>query len=773
MFGKSEIYPYIVLERSVVFPGETVPVVLEGEQVIKKIEEAAKGERKLILLFRKPGKEMSIAETGTLVQTFQHFHLAPGVVTMTVGGEKRVKIDIGSVDQKKNSGNIEFEKVEENYPRSVELDALARSVSSQFRKYVQAEGTLPLQIVNELLKEYVAPDRIADIVASAVRLNYSQKLDLLNTYDVRKRLDFLNSNLAHELRVIETEKKIQSEMSKEIGKEQREMILREQLKAIERELGISKEKEEYEELEKKIKTVGMGKENEKRALEELDRLRKMPTFAPEISYLKTYLAWLTDLPWSEETKDKIDIAKAQKILDEDHYGLEKAKERVLEYLAVKKMTKGKSRGTIMCFVGPPGTGKTSVGKSIARALGRKFTRISLGGVRDEAEIRGHRRTYVGAMPGRIIQGMKNAGTKNPVFMLDEIDKVGADFRGDPAAALLEVLDPEQNNSFSDHYIEMPYDLSQVIFITTANILDTIPGPLLDRMEVIEFPGYTSAEKFRIAQKYLIPRVFEQSGLEKKKLEFSDESLAKIIEKYTREAGVRGLERTIAEVARKVARKIAEGKMRSKEIITATNVSEYLGPEKFQLTMREEIDEVGVSTGLAWTPTGGEIILIEVSIVPGDGKLTLTGQLGKVMQESAKAALSYVRSRSSQLRFDKNFFKNSDVHIHVPSGAIAKDGPSAGIAIATALASSLTRRKVKKEVAMTGEVTLRGRVMEIGGVKEKILAAHRAGVEVVILPKENEKDLRDVPEEVRKQLEFEFVMHMDEVLAKALKTKNLN
>lgn len=768
MPNKSHNYPYIILERSVVFPGETVPLVLEGDRIIKKIEEAAKGDRRLVLLFRRRLKAKEVSPIGVLVQAYQHWHLAPGVVTMTVAGEKRVKIDVEKLNQKGIAGDVDIRIIEEEVERTIELDALARSASNQFRKFVQMEGTLPLQIVNELLKDHISPARVCDIVASAIGLSYTQKLAVLETLDVKKRLEILNSYLARELRVIETEKKIQSEISKEIGKEQKELLLREQLKAIERELGISKEKEEYEDLEKKIKAAGLGKEYGETVLKELDRLKKMPVFAPEVSYIKTYLSWIVDLPWNKRTKDILNIKRAQKILDEDHYGLEKAKERVLEYLAVQKLTKGKSRGTIMCFAGPPGTGKTSVGKSIARALGRKFTRVSLGGIRDEAEIRGHRRTYVGALPGRIIQGIKNAATKNPVFMLDEIDKVGMDFRGDPSAALLEVLDPEQNNAFSDHYIEIPFDLSEVIFITTANILDTIPPALQDRMEVIEFPGYTMEEKFSIAKQYLLSRVFSANGLTKRRLELEDGAIKKIIEKYTREAGVRNLERSLSEIARKVARKIAEGRERKKIVIRDTDVPQYLGPEKFHLAMREEIDEVGVSTGLAWTPTGGEIIFIEVAIVPGQRNLVLTGQLGKVMQESAKAALSYVRSKSKELKFDKNFFQKSDIHIHVPSGAIAKDGPSAGIAIATALASALTKKKAKKEIAMTGEVTLRGKVLEIGGVKEKVLAAHRAGVEMIILPAENEKDLVDVPEEVRKKLKFRFAKHMDEVLGLALK-----
>ena len=546
-----------------------------------------------------------------------------------------------------------------------------------------------------------------------------------------------------------------------LGKMQKEMLLKEQLKTIEKELGMDKEGGEAGDLKKKIERAKMPPEAKEQAFNELRRFKKMSEYMPESSYIRTYLEWLSELPWSKKSKSGIDTKKAEKILEKDHYGLGKVKERVLEFLAVQQLV-GKIKGPILCFAGPPGVGKTSIGRSIAAALDRKFVRISLGGIRDEAEIRGHRRTYVGALPGRIIQGIKKAGTKNPVFMLDEIDKIGADYRGDPSAALLEALDPEQNNSFTDHYLDVPFDLSDVMFITTANILDTIPSALRDRMEIISFVSYTEDEKFNIAQKFLIPKVFKEHGLKKNQLAISNEALKIIISKYTREAGVRGLERLISKIARKAARQIVERKV-SKFKIDKNNLSDYLGPEKFLRTMREAEDVVGVATGLAWTSVGGEILSIEASCFPGKGNLNLTGQLGEVMKVSAQAAFSCLRSRAEKLKIKKDFYKVCDVHLHVPAGAIPKDGPSAGVSMAVALASALTKKRVRQEIAMTGEITLRGKVLEIGGVKEKVIAAHKAGVEMVILPKDNEKDMEEVPAEVKKALKFKFVENVDEVL----------
>ena len=530
---------------------------------------------------------------------------------------------------------------------------------------------------------------------------------------------------------------------------------------------MKEEQEEFSDLRNKISEAKMPSEVEKKALKELDRLQKMSQFSPEVSYVRTYLDWLVEVPWSKRSDTKINIRQAEKILNQDHYGLKKVKERILEYLAVQKLT-GKIKGPILCFAGPPGVGKTSIGKSIARALGRKFVKVSLGGIRDEAEIRGHRRTYVGALPGRIIQGVKDTGTKNPIFMLDEIDKLGVDFRGDPSSALLEALDPEQNNAFSDHYLEVPFDLSEVMFITTANVLEPIPPALRDRLEIIEFPGYTEEEKKYIAKDFLVPKQFETHGLDKKQLKIVDSSLTEIISKYTREAGVRNLERELASIFRKVAREITEYKTKS-VVVEPKKLSKYLGPEKFQPWAVENKNEVGVATGLAWTQVGGEVLSIEVTIMPGKGSLTLTGQLGDVMKESAQAALSYARSKVVEYGVKDNFFKQSEIHIHVPSGAIPKDGPSAGITITTALVSLLTNTAIKKEVAMTGEVTLRGKVLEIGGIKEKVLAAHRAGLRTIILPKNNKKDLEEIPVKTRKNLKFIFTENMDEVLRNALVT----
>jgi ATP-dependent Lon protease len=538
-------------------------------------------------------------------------------------------------------------------------------------------------------------------------------------------------------------------------------MLRERLKTIQRELNDTDGDDDTKELQQKIKAAGMPDEVREKAEKELKKLQGMNQFNPEVGYIRNYLDWLISVPWSKESKSTINIKAAEKILDEDHYALQKAKERIIEYLAVNQLA-GKIKGPILCFAGPPGVGKTSIGKSIARALGRKFVRVSLGGIRDEAEIRGHRRTYVGALPGRIIQGIKDAETKNPVFMLDEIDKVGTDFRGDPSSALLEALDPEQNSQFSDHYLEVPFDLSNVMFITTANVLDTIPPALRDRLEIIHFAGYTHDEKFKIAKEYLIKKQMEAHGLKDKMAELTDEALRFIILHYTREAGVRNLERKIATVLRKIAKRIAEGE-KEKIVVKAIDIPTYLGPAKFSSTLIEKKDEIGQATGLAWTEAGGDILFIEVALMPGRGQLILTGQLGDVMKESCQAAMSYIRSRASELGLSDKFYQKLDVHVHVPEGATPKDGPSAGIAITTAISSALTKTPVKRIVGMTGEMTLRGKVLEIGGVKEKIIAAHRAGLKTIIMPKDNEKDLDDVPKEVLKDLEFKFVSHMDEVL----------
>lgn len=624
---------------------------------------------------------------------------------------------------------------------------------------------VPLDILPNL-NDVNSPISLLDIVIANIELKSKEKQQLLEENDLKKRIKNLSTYLSEELSVMSTARKIQDQTAEEIGKTAKEAFLREQLKTIEKELGMKEEREEFAELEKKINAAGMPEVVKTKAVKELDRLKRVPAFSPEVSYIRTYLDLLVELPWSKKTESKIDVKEAEKILNEDHYGLKKVKERILEYLAVKKLT-GKIRGPILCFAGPPGVGKTSIGRSIARAMNRKFVKVSLGGIRDEAEIRGHRRTYVGALPGRIVQGIKDVETNNPVFMLDEIDKMGFDFRGDPSAALLEALDPEQNTDFSDHYLEVPFDLSDVVFITTANNLENIPPALRDRMEVIDFPGYTEEEKLHIAKEFLIPKQLEIHGLDEKKIKLDDSAVSKIISKYTREAGVRNLERELSAVSRKVARNIAENDDKKVEI-GASEVNKYLGPEKFQPWSVGKQDETGVSTGLAWTEAGGEVLNIETTLMPGKGTLILTGHLGDVMKESAQAALSFVRSKLSELGIKENVIAKSDIHLHVPSGAIPKDGPSAGTAMATSLMSAIAKIPARYDVAMTGEITLLGRVLEIGGVKEKVLAAHRAGIKTVILPAKNEKDLEEIPAKTKADLKFVFVDHMDDVLKVALR-----
>ncbi len=762
----NKTYPSITLKKQIVFPSEKTSLVLEGTEVKETVEKAHQNEHLAVLVFAKNGEKSNV---GVIIRIIQHWDLMPTVRGLIVEGLKRAKIKRSFTQG--GTQMVEVEEISGEEPADekakTELEALSRNVMDQFKKIIQTEGLAPVAIIDSLQQEYLPPGETSDLISSALKLDFSEKLELLETMDIGKRLEILRGKLVKELNVAQAEKKIEERVEKEVDEAQKEFILRERLKAIEKELGIYGEEKETDQLEKKITQVGLPQEAKNKIMGEFQRLKQMPPGSPEISYIRTYLEWVTDLPWSKKSETAVDLKRAREVLDEDHYGLEKAKERILEYLAIQKLTGGKGRATILSFVGPPGTGKTSVGQSIARALGRNFVRISLGGIRDEAEIRGHRRTYVGALPGRIIQGMRNAGTKNPVFMMDEIDKVGTDFLGDPSAALLEVLDPAQNFSFSDHYIEIPFDLSQVLFITTANILDPVPPALRDRMEVIDFPGYTDEEKFHIAQKFLVPRVLKTTGLNSDQIVFEDQAINIIIDQYTREAGVRELERKLAEVARKIAFKVAEDGLKRKVVIKESNLPDYLGPEEFETTTREEEDEVGVATGLAWTPVGGEIIFIEAACVPGKGNLTLTGQLGETMQESAKAALSYIRSKFQELKFPADFYYKSDIHVHVPSGAIPKDGPSAGIAITAALASMLTGRKVKKEVALTGEVTLSGKVLEVGGIKEKVLAAHRADIKTIVLPDDNKKNLVDIPEEVRQDLQFKFVNHVDDVINLAL------
>lgn len=761
-------YPVLVLDKTVIFPGEKVPLVLEDPEMIKAVNFALEKNIPLVIAFQKNFKR---EEIGVLSKIISQGYIAQNLVGALLEGLERVKLE-GSFT-KEDIKMVEVIKIPEKSASSAdgystELEALSRSAFDQFTKLVSLQGSVPTAILEEAQKEYFSPPKVADLVSSALRLDFPDKLKLLNEVDIKKRLQVLNNKLAKELKIVQTEKKIQEHLEQDIEKSQKEFFLKERMKAIEKELGVSEQQKEFDDLEKKILQAGLPQDAQKKILGELGRLRKMPEMSAEGPYLRTYLQWVSDLPWNKKDEVKVDLKKAKKVLDQDHYGLKKVKERILEYLAIQQLTEGKSGSNILCFVGPPGTGKTSVGESIAKASNRKFVRISLGGIRDEAEIRGHRRTYVGSMPGRIIQGLRNAGSKNPVFMMDEIDKVGRDaIAGDPQAALLEVLDPAQNNSFSDHYIEIPFDLSKVFFITTANILDPIPPALKDRMEVIEFTGYTEEEKLHIAKLFLLPRVLSASGLNSNQLTIEDKTIEKIITLYTHEAGVRSLERKFAEIARKIARQVAEGQLKKRLTITPKLLTTYLGPEEYEVTLAQQKDETGVATGLAWTEAGGDVIFIEARQAVGKGNLTLTGQLGQIMQESAKAALSYIRLKAKRLNFDPNFYYKSDIHIHVPSGAIPKDGPSAGIAIAVALASMVSGKKIKKDVALTGEITINGKVLQVGGIKEKVLAAHRSGVKTIILPKENEKNLIDVPKEVQKELEFKFVEHADKVLDYAL------
>jgi len=753
--------------ENIVYPSIVIPLATGEQKLIRVIDEAVAGD-KIVGIFAERAAEQpsldNLYSIGTAALIARMFKLPDGSTRLLLHGLSRIRLI--QITQTEPYLRAKVEVIEERVEKSTELEALTRNLSAQFQKVVQLAPNLPdeLSIAAMNISE---PGSFADFVAAYINLSREEGQEILETLDVAERIRKLTGYISRELELLELGSKIQSQIKGEMDKTQREFFLREQLKAIQRELGEADERTiEIQELRQKIEQAKLPPEAQKEAEQELDRLAKMPPAAAEYTVSRTYLDWLAALPWSKSTEDNLDIAQAAKVLDEDHYDLDKVKERILDYLAVRKL-KPDMKGPILCFVGPPGTGKTSVGQSIARALGRKFVRMSLGGIRDEAEIRGHRRTYVGALPGRIIQWIRRAESNNPVFMLDEIDKVGIDFRGDPQAALLEVLDPEQNCAFVDHYMDTSFDLSKVMFITTANIIDPIPPALKDRMEVIELPGYTEQEKLHIATKFLIPRQLGENGLDAEKLQFDDEAVSAIIRNYTREAGVRNLEREIGAICRKVARRVAEGSAEP-VVVTADKLHDFLGPQKFRHELAEEADEVGVATGLAWTPTGGEVLFVEASLIPGKGNLTLSGQLGQVMQESARAALTYTRSIAPSLGVGDNFYEKTDVHIHVPSGAIPKDGPSAGITMAVALISALTKRPVSKKVGMTGEITLRGKILPIGGIKEKVLAAHQAGVKKVILPKENEGDLEEVPQQVKETLQFIFIDHIDEALRETLR-----
>jgi ATP-dependent Lon protease len=771
--GTPADFPLLPLRDTVVFPQLMTPIMVGRDRSIKAVE-AAVGTDNLIVVVtqrdpevQRPGLD-DLHTIGVEMTIGRVMRMPDG--TTSVLGQGRRRVQLVGLSQTQPYIRAQVQYLHESQQVSLGTEALMRAVLSLFEKVVQLSHTLPEDAYVAAMNT-TEPGPLADLIASFLELKLAERQELLETLEPTSRLQRLSVLLAKELDVLELEYRIHDQVQQEVDRTQREFFLREQIRAMQSELGeLDLQIAEIQELEEQIAEAEMPEAVQAKAMKELARLKAMPPAAPEVGIIRTYLDWLLDLPWAEATDDNLDIAVVAKALDENHYGLPKAKERILEYLAVRKLASGspRVRSPILCFVGPPGTGKTSLGRSIADALGRKFIRVSLGGIRDEAEIRGHRRTYIGALPGRIIQTMRTAGTVNPLFMLDEIDKVGQDFRGDPSAALLEVLDPEQNYAFSDHYLDVPYDLSKVMFITTANVLDTVPPALRDRMEEIEFPGYVEEEKVAIARQFLIPRQLAENGLDtaEHRLHFSEQALRIMIREYTYEAGVRNLEREIAHVCRKIARRVAESKHAPRQI-SVQSLDKYLGPPRFLRDKEQRTDEVGLALGIAWTEAGGDLLPVEVSLMDGKGSLMLTGQLGEVMQESAQAALSYARSHAHDLEIRDIDFDKLDIHIHVPEGAIPKDGPSAGITIATALISALNERPVHHDVAMTGEITLRGRVLPIGGLKEKVLAAHRAGLKTVLLPKQNQKDLVEIPKRVKRDLTFVFVDRMDEVLPVAL------
>ena len=766
--------PILVLESSILFPNIIMPYSVKDKREIHMINETIVDSKLLGVFSKKPagdnGKSRDeIFEYGSGAVVLKLFKIPDGSTRIIIQGLRRIKIK--KILQDKPYLRAEIQEIEDVFKPTISADALQRTILNAFRKIVRLSQNVPEEIITAALN-IDEPSVFADFIASNIDIPLEDRQVILMEKDVEKRLKALTGFMGREIKMIELGSKIQSEISSEFDKTQRKFFLREQLRAIKKELGEDEDVSiEVVEFTKKIKKANMPVEAKKVAEKELERLKRINPAAAEYSVAVTYLDWLTTMPWAVSSKDRVDIKRAQKILDEDHHGLIDIKERILEYLAIRKLNKN-MRGPILCFVGPPGVGKTSLGQSIARALGRKFVRISLGGIRDEAEIRGHRRTYVGALPGRILQGIKKAETNNPVFMFDEIDKIGTDFRGDPSSALLEVLDPEQNSKFSDHYLEVSFDLSKVIFITTANDLHPIPPPLRDRMEIIRLPGYITEDKVQIAMRYLIPRQIKQNGLKKGNISFTSQAIQKVITGYTREAGVRNIEREIGSICRKIARKFAEGDKKPVRI-TKDKIEKILGPVKFILETANRENEIGIATGLAWTPFGGEILYIESVLMKGNGGFILTGHLGEIMKESARAALSYLRSKSEELKINANVFKTNDIHIHIPSGAIPKDGPSAGITIATSLASLITRRPIKHEIAMTGEITLRGKVMPVGGIREKVIAAKRAGITSIIIPKTNVPDLEKIPENITKKLIFYPVDTVEEVWKLALSDNSAN
>jgi ATP-dependent Lon protease len=761
--------PLLPLRDIIVFPHMVVPLFVGRQRSIKALEEATQKQSLIFLSSQKDAKtnepaEDDIYKIGTVGSVVQMLKLPDGTVKVLIEGKKRAKV--ARFVANPDFFLVDVEDAPELVERNTEIDALVREVHTTFENYVKLKKKIPPEMVMSV-SSIDDPARLADTIVAHLGIKLEDRQNLLETFNAAERLEKVLGHMRAEIEILEVERRIRSRVKKQMERSQKEYYLNEQMRAIQKELGEKDEfKNEIQEIEDKLKQKKLSAEAKDKVEKELKKLKMMSPMSAEATVVRNYIDWIVSLPWNECTDDKLDINEAERVLEEDHYGLEKVKERILEYLAVQSLV-GKIKGPILCLVGPPGVGKTSLGRSIARSTGRKFIRVSLGGVRDEAEIRGHRRTYIGAMPGKIIQSMKKAGSSNPVFLMDEIDKMSTDFRGDPSSALLEVLDPEQNTSFNDHYLDLDFDLSKVMFITTANSLDRIPRPLQDRMEIIRIAGYTELEKLSIAKKYLLEKQKEANGLTPENLAFTDNALLGVIRHYTKEAGVRNLEREIAAICRKVAVEVVRKDRNSKVQVGTKGLNKYLGPNKYRYGKAETEVKIGVTTGLAWTEMGGELLSTEVTVMPGKGQLIITGKLGDVMQESARAAMSYVRSRAVELGLDKDFYQKVDVHIHVPEGAIPKDGPSAGITMATSLVSALLKIPVRNDLAMTGEITLRGTVLPIGGLKEKILAAHRAGIKKVLIPSENEKDIEEIPATVLKVLELELVSHVDQVLKKAL------
>lgn len=771
MVKRKRTIPLLPLRGILVFPYMIIHLDVGREKSISALEETMVHDRLIMLATQRDAQNDDpvpddIFDIGTVAEIKQLLKLPGGTIRVLVEGLYRAKIY--KYKTYEPFYQVEIDEYASTDAKTPEVEALTRAVINQFEQWVKLSKKIPPEtLVSVVVVEEAG--RLSDLIAGHLSLKIEDKQMLLDAIDIKERLERLCEILGREMEILELEKKINVRVRKQMERTQKEYYLREQLKAIQKELGDKDDRaSEVDEYRQKLKDKEFPQEAEEKINKEIDRLEKTPPMVAESSVIRTYLDCLLSLPWMDETEDSLDVVLAETILEEDHYGLEKVKERILEYLSVRKLTE-KMKGPILCLVGPPGVGKTSLARSIARAMHRKFVRVSVGGVRDEAEVRGHRRTYVGALPGRIIQGMRTAGSKNPVFLLDEIDKMSSDFRGDPSSALLEVLDPEQNHAFSDHYVEVPFDLSRVLWVVTANVMHNIPRPLLDRMEIITIAGYTEEEKVQIAKRYLIGKQTQDHGLSNETIVFSDGTIQKIIRDYTREAGVRGLERNIAMLCRKVARQIVQEKKDCVKI-SAQNLHTFLNTPKYRHTQAETKQQIGVATGLAWTEVGGDVLAIEVSTMKGKGKLTLTGQLGEVMRESAQAGFTYIRTRTEELGVDPEFYEKTDIHVHLPEGAIPKDGPSAGITMATAIASALTGRQVRNDLAMTGEITLRGRVLPVGGIKEKVLAAHRVGIKKIILPKENKRDMEDIPANVKRSLDFFLVEHMDDVLAKALVTE---